>query len=111
MTIPRKNIVDKSTSGFSHCTTCCVHRAFLCSDDAYSGKNDEHRRKWMRERLLVLSGIFAADVDACALMSNRDPVVLFMDGMGACLYASKRNRYSSPHSEVIVFCSEAQKVQ
>ena len=79
MTIPRKNIVDKSSSGFYHRTTRCVRRAFLCGDDPWSGENYDHRREWIRSRLLVLESIFAADLYAYAVMSNHYHVVLFMD--------------------------------
>jgi len=78
MTVPRKKIVDKSASGFYHCTTRCVRRAFLCGDDPYSGENYDHRREWIRSLLLVLESIFAADLYAYAVMSNHYHVVLFM---------------------------------
>ena len=79
MTTARKNIVDKATSGFYHCTTRCVRRAFLCGEDSYSGENYDHRRKWIQSRLLKLGDIFAADLYAFAVMSNHYHIVLFMD--------------------------------
>ena len=62
MATARKNIVDKATSGFYHCTTRCVRRAFLCGEDHYSGENYDHRREWIQRRLLKLGDIFAADL-------------------------------------------------
>jgi len=79
MTTARKNIVDKATSGFYHCTTRCVRRAFLCGEDSYSGENYDHRREWIQSRLLKLGDIFAADLYAFAVMSNHYHIVLFMD--------------------------------
>ena len=79
MTIPCKNIVDKSTSRFYHCTTRCVRRAFLCGEDHYSSENYYHQREWIRSRLPVLKSIFAAGLYAYAVMSNHCHVVLLMD--------------------------------
>jgi len=44
-----------------------------------SDRNYDHRREWIRERLLILGDVFAADVHAYAVMSNHCHVVLFMD--------------------------------
>jgi hypothetical protein len=55
MRYPRHHIVDPETSGFFDCVSRCVRRAFLCGEDAYSGRSYEHRRAWVEERLLMLS--------------------------------------------------------
>jgi hypothetical protein len=47
-------------SGFFHWLSRCVRRAFLCGEDAYSGRSYEHRRAWVEERLLMLAECFAA---------------------------------------------------
>lgn len=59
-----------------HCYTRCVRRAFLCGFDAYSGRNFDHRKDWVRERLKQLSEIFAIDVLEYALMGNHTHSVL-----------------------------------
>lgn len=76
---PRHPIVDPETAGFFHCVSRCVRRAFLCGEDAYSGRSYEHRRAWVEERLLDLAECFAVGVYAYAVMSNHVHVVLHVD--------------------------------
>jgi hypothetical protein len=60
----RKIVVVPDEVGVYHCISRCVRRAFLCGEDHYSGKNYEHRRGWVRERVRFLSGLFGIDVFA-----------------------------------------------
>ncbi len=75
----RQNIVTEGVPQVFHCVSRCVRRAFLCGEDAYSGRCYEHRRGWVRERLRELSEAFAVDVYAYAVMSNHLHVVLRTD--------------------------------
>ncbi len=54
MTRARKELVSVETMPYYHCICRCVRRAFLCGEDSYSGKNYEHRRGWVLERLREL---------------------------------------------------------
>jgi len=79
MTRPRSQIVSLTDTPYYHCVSRCVRRAFLCGEDAYSGKNFDHRKPWLVDRLLLLGEIFAIDIAAYAVMSNHYHVVLHVD--------------------------------
>ncbi len=54
----------------------CVRRAFLCGEDNLTGKNYQHRKQWVVDKLGQLAGVFAIDVCAYAIMSNHSHLVL-----------------------------------
>ena len=67
---PRKEIVDSGEVGFYHCFSRCVRRAFLCGEDPYTGKNYDHRKQWVEDRLAFLAGIMAVDITSHAVMDT-----------------------------------------
>lgn len=76
MTIPRRILINEHEIHTYHCYTRCVRRAYLCGKDKYSGKNYEHRKFWVENRLRYLSTIFAIDVCGFAAMNNHLHVIL-----------------------------------
>ena len=69
----------ENETGVYHCVSRCVWRAFLCGWDPYSGRNYEHRKGWVRRRVRELSGLFALEVCAYAVMSNHLHLVVKSD--------------------------------
>jgi hypothetical protein len=64
---PRKEVIDETAVGIYHCVKRCVRRAFLCGENAVTGRNFEHRKAWVRERLEFLAG---ANTAACTAQSS-----------------------------------------
>ena len=79
MGYPRSQLVVPGTSGTYHCVARCVRRAFLCGEDALTGRCFDHRKDWVEARLLELAEIFSLSVLAYAVMSNHVHVVLRVD--------------------------------
>ncbi len=51
MTKARQEQVSLEDTPYYHCVVRCVRRAFLCGDDYVTGKNYDHRKKWMVDKL------------------------------------------------------------
>ena len=79
MTQPRSQIVSPSRTRYYHCLSRCVRQAWLCGEHDYSGKNFDHRKPWLLERMKFLAEVFAIRIAAYAVMSNHYHVVLYLD--------------------------------
>jgi len=76
MTLARQELIDLSETAYYHCICRCVRRAFLCGKDHLTGKNYEHRKEWVVERLSTLSRVFFIEIGSYAVMSNHYHLVV-----------------------------------
>jgi hypothetical protein len=83
MTRPRSHIAPPDLAGTYHCVQRCVRRAFLCGVDDYSGRDFEHRKVWVEERMLHVAECFAVAIHAYAVMSNHLHLVVGIDPRAA----------------------------
>lgn len=79
MTYPRSHLIDTENPGFYHLMSRCVRRAWLCGDDILTGRNFDHRREWIENRILQLGEIFSVAIYGYAVMSNHYHLVLKVD--------------------------------
>ncbi|CAM4392082.1 transposase [Vibrio agarivorans] len=83
MTTARKQLIDLKSTPYYHCVSRCVRRSFLCGEDALTGKNYEHRRGWVEDRVKQLTTIYCIGICAYAVMSNHYHLVVYVDHKSA----------------------------
>ena len=70
MTTARKHFMQADIIGTFHLIVRCVRRAFLQGIDEYSGKDYQHRKSWIPDKIKLLLEAFAIDIAAFANMDN-----------------------------------------
>ena len=86
----RKSLVCLNDTPYYHVVARCVRRAWLWGFDEYAGKDYFHRKAWVIERLQTLSGVFAIDLCAYAVMSNHYHLVLRVDAARAAAWTPEQ---------------------
>ena len=83
--IRRRFLLDPAEIGVYHCINRCVRRADLCGQDPVSGKNFEHRRQWIQDRMQFLA-------ERIARLSNAEEVCRgsFWEGRFRCVPSGRR---------------------
>jgi len=76
MTVARNQQICIEETPYYHIVSRCVRRAFLCGNDALTGKSFEHRREWLINRIKQVTSVFAINVCSYAIMSNHFHIVL-----------------------------------
>ena len=92
MTLPRSQLICTSSTPYYHCICRCVRRAFLCGEDATTGKDFSHRKSWVLARLAFLAEVFTVELCAYAVMSNHYHLVI---------HINQNKALSLTHDEVI----------
>ena len=58
----RSEVFDPLEVAIAHVIQRCVRRCFLMGEDAETGKNYDHRKQWLEERLQRFAAHFGIEV-------------------------------------------------
>jgi len=70
MTRARNNLIDLASTSYYHVVNRCIRRSFLCGEDKYAGRNYEHRRQWILDRIKFISTVYSIDIAAYTILSR-----------------------------------------
>lgn len=84
MTIARSQQICVQDTPYYHIVSRCVRRAFLCGEDALTGRSFEHRRQWLIDRIKKVASVFAIDVCSYAIAQVMRQVRFLRSRRSAC---------------------------
>jgi REP element-mobilizing transposase RayT len=73
---PRGEVIDPGEINIVHCINRTVRRCFLLGNDAFTGKNFDHRKVWIEELLVHFSAHFGIELIAYSILSNHYHLIL-----------------------------------
>ncbi len=72
----RAEVFDPAEVAVAHVFSRTVRRCFLMGDDPVSGKNFDHRKRWIEEYLQQFAAYFGIDLLCFSLLSNHFHLIL-----------------------------------
>lgn len=74
--LARCEVFDPNEVNLVHCINRTVRRCFLLGDDAFSGKNFDHRKVWIETLLEHFAAHFGIDLVCYSILSNHYHLIL-----------------------------------
>jgi hypothetical protein len=68
--LPRQFVFEPKGVGVYHSINRCVRRSLHCGWDPFTQRSDEHRKRWLQPRLMVLASVMAIDIAGSCNMAN-----------------------------------------
>ena len=72
----RSEVFDPLEVAIAHVIQRCVRRCFLMGCDPDSGKNFDHRKQWLEDRLQHFAAYFGIDLLCFSILSNHFHLLL-----------------------------------
>ncbi len=113
MATQRAELVDPDRPAFYHLVSRCVRRSWLCGIDRAGGRNFDHRKAWLEQRLLKLSACYAVELFGFAIMSNHFHLIVRFDPLMASRWTDEdvAERWSAACSYSAALSKEDQSLR
>ena len=99
MTTARKHQLCVDATPYYHCVSRCVRRSFLCGKDPVTQQSYQHRRDWIKRKMLALTQVYCIDICAYAIMTNHYHLVVHINRSKALSLSSREvvERWKQDH--------------